>query len=215
MTDHPVIFSGPMVRALLDGRKTQTRRMLYAKRKAKGGVIPASASILTYTEKVGERHVRRAYQPVSSVYSASPDDYFVLTGWHKRKPGDRLWARENALYWVRNSDNRKDKVAAYAADGYELEPGERWTPSIHMPRWASRLTLTITATKIERVQAISEADAMAEGCRPLAGGRGSAADDFRSLWESINGPNAWAGNPWVVALAFDVAKQNIDHKEAA
>jgi len=184
MKDIPIIFSAPMVRALLDGRKTMTRRLLYTARKAKDGIVPASAAVLTGRDANGRQF---AYQPVERVTDHDIHTYWALSGWHKRKAGDRLWVRENALFWIRNSDNQRDKVAAYAADGYQLETGERWTPSIHMPRWASRLTLIVTGVKIERLQEISREDAIAEGCtsRPDCTGFQDRYEGWSMDWSEI------------------------------
>lgn len=132
--------------------------------------------------------------------------------------GDRIWVRETALYWVRNSDNRRSHVAAFAADGYELEPGERWSSSVTMPRWASRLTLTVTDVRVQRVQDISEADAGAEGCNGVGQiGSGLRAneietcrDEFMCRWDTRHGPGAWERNDWTCAISFDVRKGNID-----
>lgn len=107
----------------------------------------------------------------------------------------------------------------YAADYYGQErPHIRWRPSIHMPRWASRLTLRITDVRVQRLQEISEADARAEGA-PLElrlldsvrlGATASHTGGFERLWESIHGPDSWASNPWVWCLSFRVIHKNID-----
>jgi len=97
----------------------------------------------------------------------------------------------------------------------------KWNPSIHMPRWASRLTLTVTDVRVQRLQDISAADSIAEGvecetCAAMAQsachGKGcfSSLADFRALWNSLHGPDAWDANPWVVALTFTVEQRNID-----
>ena len=199
MTDHPIIFSAPMVRALLDGRKTMTRRLAWRTVERKRPVHPS---------------VRFAQVPTVGAT--------VM-------PGDRLWVRETYFYCTGSCDT------IYAADGHilknvvgTLHPKRlRWTPSIHMPRWASRLTLTVTATKIERLNDISEADAEAEGVfrhvaihsldKVFRSERGSVAVKyFRELWDSLHGVGSWAVNPEVVALSFTVEQRNIDViKEAA
>lgn len=199
MTDIPIIFSAPMVRALLDGRKTMTRRLAWQTSRAK---------------RQGFSH--------AVIYDVAPSP------WQQLKPGARLWVREKALYWINNTGpdvNKPSKVAAFASDGYELEEGERWTPSIHMPRWASRITLVVTATKIERLQDISEADAMAEGVERSAAGTQQRnvgqvtvytfRTGFVRVWGDLHGTDSWLSNPQVVALTFRVIKQNIDTLEAA
>jgi hypothetical protein len=113
---------------------------------------------------------------------------------------------------------------------YSWSPGDspcRWRPSIFMPRWASRLTLTVTDVRVQRLQDISEADAVAEGIQPLNSGFGYydptgsqgaaftwAADAFGHLWNSLHGPDAWDKNPWVAAYTFTVQHGNIDEVEA-
>lgn len=237
MADIPIIFSGPMIRALLDGRKTTTRRMLYSLRKAQNGIIPASAT------------VHRDHPPPRGMLPLG--QYWTLSGWQNVKPGDRLWVREEWrvasrhdgtpprdlavgtqpiwLQWYLHETPTKRLVSATA--GHDLDGshqrGKR-RASFHMPRWASRLTLVVTATKIERLQAISESDAEAEGVfrhvaeysldKVFRDERGATAIRyFRELWESLHGPDAWAANPEVVAISFVVHQANIDRlgKEAA
>lgn len=217
MTDLPIIFSAPMVLALLDGRKSMTRRLLYSERKIKNGIVPASAEFL-------RDHPRP--------FPKSPDLYVTLSGWHKVKPGDRLYVRERI-------DARGPSAAlkcCYAADGAlvhdrngHLVPYGDYKgtsiPAIHMRRTMSRLTLIVTATKIERLQEISEQDAMAEGAPWYVGGHGIISDaeytadpgyqpskrgGFEHLWNSLHGEGSWVANPEVVSLSFRVIKANID-----
>lgn len=207
MSMKPILFSGPMVRALLDGRKTQTRRVL----KPQPNVL-----------KNG-----RWYQP----FTDKPEHWQYALGDHihgyldvKFRRGDLLWVRENAYF-------APDRCA-YAADNPSLTNGERvegfgrCRPSIHMPRWASRITLEVTGVKLERLQDISREDAIAEGIEVDQSGRfnviawrnyafdnhpfNCAIASFRSLWCSINGADAWDANPWVVAPIFTVHKVNVD-----
>lgn len=244
MTDRPIIFSGPMVRALLEGRKTMTRRLLYVKRKAKNGIIPASASVVTgLVPAKGLRGVRRiVYEPGTGRRSPEgfpldhgPDEYFTASGWQKVVKGDRLWVRENAQ--LRSvGPGRGEVCIAYQADGrmgevfpHFLKPNEKnpfsavsWSPSIHLPRWASRLTLVVTGTKIERVQSITMEDQIAEGLpfRPRAKAEhvmaaairvaDELAPKWERLWRSLNGDASWEANPWVVAISFEVVRKNID-----
>lgn len=194
MADRPIIFSAPMVRALLAGRKAQTRRAIKPPTK-----MPTDADIVlsgtAWSWRLGTRG------------GSIPTPY---------APGDRLWVREAI-----------DRASVpgdvhYRAD-YEGDPtGLGWTPSIHMPRWASRLTLTITDVRVQRLQDISEEDARGEGCaltdagvwnadptRPQMAGC-DARGAFYCLWNSIHGPDAWDANPWVAAIGFIVHRQNID-----
>ena len=106
-----------------------------------------------------------------------------------------------------------------ATDELDVPSGTRWRPSIHMPRWASRLTLTVTDVRVQRLQEISEEDARAEGAYPCEGGWSyggsplagtTARGAFYCLWNSLHGPDAWSANPWVCALTFTVDRRNID-----
>lgn len=195
MSEKPILFSAPMVQAILADRKTQTRRVL--------------RNPEYYGCPTGDcPHVRQSECYEAMQVHALPDV--------KIKVGDTLWVRE-AWYcddyrvqcgpYLKPGDMDLDKarsngVLIYAADGlfpYEQEQPV-WKPSIHMPRWASRITLRVTGVKVERLQDISEADAIAEApsafySSPLFG--------FEALWTSINGEASWEANPWVVAYSFE------------
>jgi len=211
MADKGIIFSAPMVRALLEGRKTQTRRLAtfvqpdgehYNLRGNGGGVIGATESIV------------RVYGPDYSPYA----------------PGDRLYVREAWGTWGIFDDLAPSKLTgkegvAYVAD-YSDPRGEifgRLRPSIHMPRWASRLWLEVTDVRVQRVAEISEADAIAEGAEPIAimpnGPKGNPSDTwlsyragFEKLWNSLHTKpgERWEDNPWIVAVSFTVHHGNID-----
>jgi len=196
--DKPIIFSGPMIRALLDGRKTMTRRMAWRE-------FPKLVRVVNDKP-------RRAPSP-----------------WQRVRPGDRLWVRESWSLTGEFSDATSKYLRGFYspervlgrhlrhradADGYD-EASQAWRPSIHMPRWASRLTLTVTATKIERLQEISEADAQAEGIAPyvpddaIQQGHRWYRMNFEDLWNALHGAKSWDANPEVVALTFAVEKRNI------
>lgn len=208
MADRPIIFSAPMVRALLDGRKTQTRRVL-------------------------KPHPRRTifFDPRTADLEQFKDPAYA--------PGDRLYVREGFMPAPMEAAPETPKPTrwniAYAAGGQAefdapadynpmLYNYERWSPSIHMPRWASRLTLTVTDVRVQRLQEISGEDCIAEGvkCETCAAswsvGRSACNErgcfevrqNFRNLWNSLHGPNAWDANPWVCALTFAVHRGNID-----
>ena len=205
MKERPILFSGPMVRALLDGSKTQTRRAMKPQP----------------TEFVGGPGV--TLQDGSPAPLIPLDDSVEPYGREIACPygklGDRLWVRET---W-HDASSSLHSCALYRADGIDLH-WDKWAPSIHMPRWASRITLEITSVRVERLQDISEADALAEGiveCPIPADDEGPrrigymvGPDDgksglsvtpiqaYRDLWESINGPESWAANPWVWAIEF-------------
>jgi len=177
VTDHPIIFSAPMVWALLDGRKTQTRRLAWRDRP----------------------------------FSRKPSP------WQRVKLSDRLWVRE-AWQHPAMCEPQYRATATERMGHWDPEQGP-WRPSIHMPRWASRLTLTVTATKIEPLHEITEADAKAEGVDPQImhatfGYGGTREHDyargFAELWDRLHGPGSWNANPEVVALTFTVERRNID-----
>lgn len=176
MKERPILFSGPMVRAILDGRKTQTRRIV--KPQPTNDYVtfmPLSSELVGVTKHGG---------PIDN------------RGWLHcpyGKTGDRLWVRET---WCPDVE---PYTFRYKADGGE--PLERWRPSIHMPRWASRITLEVVSVRVERLQDISEEDALAEGITLVERGT-SPVDQFNKLWESINGPGSWEANPWVWVVSF-------------
>ena len=176
MKERPMLFSAPMVRALLAGMKTQTRRAFKTKN---GGVWPNANDL------PGIRQILR-----SCPYG---------------QPGDRLWVRETFARidgqtrpWIET-----DYKATYTHGdrlGDTLGIKKRWTPSIHMPRHASRITLEVTGVRVERLQDISEADAIAEGVYtdPAC----PAYDAYAQLWDEINGLGSWEANPWVWVVEF-------------
>lgn len=210
MTDRPILFSTSMIRALLAGRKTQTRRLCSW---ANNPLSPALTYIVACDEPgwFGDEE--------GEVQFKVP---FAL--------GDRLWVREawkphSAFDAMKPRDMPVSNVFYLADDRYSPS-GSRGRPGMHMPRWASRLTLTVTEVRVERLQDISEADALAEGIYEVRSRAGdgmrhfgtslsdsvwpTATRAYRNLWEGINGPDAWDANPWIVAVSFDVARRNID-----
>lgn len=175
MTERGIIFSAPMVRALLGGTKTQTRRL-----------------------------------------ATSPLRRCV--------PGDRLWVRETWAPYDAQAVAAKDRSKCFyrADDEARHDDDGRWTPSIHMPRWASRITLEVTAVRTEQLQRITEADCLAEGPEVVGDQRslGGAIDGgvmvrtdrdcvyatprawYRELWDKLHGAGTWDANPEVVVLTF-------------
>ncbi len=209
MADRPIIFSAPMVRALLEGRKTQTRRVLSHK-SIDLGIAPRVE--VCHPEWIQFLHPQGG--PLTCVK------------W-PYAPGDRLWVREAFIgpyaYEVNEYPPHDwgNKPIWFPADGPvpEKHAGQFWhraRPSIHMPRWASRLTLTVTEVRVQRLADISEADAVAEGALQSWTGSDPESDtrtalnEFEALWNSLHGPGAWDANPWVVALTFTVQRGNID-----
>lgn len=212
MRERPILFSGPMVRAILDGRKTQTRRAVKL-RNVNGAIHSAQ---WRFSHLGWDFHHDRA----QGIYTNT------ITGCPYGVPGDRLWVRETWASVTERDDlparpmYEADpvlgacKVLYRASDDDGLtEQGFRWRPSIHMPRWASRLTLTITDVRVERVQEISDSDVAAEGF-PLSGADRASLkcspppiaprNQFVSLWHTLNAKRGygWTVNPWVWALTF-------------
>lgn len=213
MKARPILFKPDMVRAILEGRKTQTRRIV--KPLAAAGWQPETAHddtlrlgmITSAHPKRGKfgLFMRREIHPGSGKYEHDlvPCPYGA--------PGDLLWVRES---WGIIDDNTVETgAAAYGAtDPMALD---EWRPSIHMPRWASRLTLEITDVRVERLQDISEDDAKSEGAtkeiEPHLGQRWrSHRAGFEYLWQSINGEESWSVNPWVWCIIFQPRHMNVD-----
>lgn len=204
MKDRPILFSAPMVRALLNGRKTQTRRIVKYPRWAEPG---------------GEMDIYEASDDLLAVAKIS--GCLAKVECPHGVPGDRLWVRETFYSWVCRTytpqGTHESEQCVYAADGGTLMNGAKWRPSIFMPRDVSRITLEITEVRVQRLQEISEEDAKAEGCDPwsfgqeqtMTSGERGAASPYRGgyacLWDEINGDRAsWKSNPWVWALTFSV-----------
>lgn len=200
MRERPILFSGPMVRAIIDGRKTMTRRVVAR--------VPKKAADPRFAESFIFRR--------DHLYLRCP--YGQL--------GDRLWVRESwaninkpgvAPEIIYRADYDDHALAEYGNDG------GRWRPSIHMPRWASRITLEVTSVRVERLQEITAEDAIAEGIE-IVGGEysvnpyrnylkgtpgemnthcSSPVRSLQTLWDSINGKkHPWASNPWVWVIQF-------------
>ncbi|QIG67289.1 ASCH domain-containing protein [Rhizobium phage RHph_TM3_3_3] len=241
MTDRPILFSGPMIRALLAGTKTQTRRLAsdvpsqpgadcHPRNKPKH---PAPYLDSYCSERKTAANPRG--MSVNWCWWQVDDRQCLPTFKVKAQPGDRLWVRETwqglsfGDYRPTKSSQCEVRYAATdpCADLDAEARGYPWRPSIFMPRWASRLTLTVTDVRVERLQDISEADAIAEGIERSdrfpdrfmtpAGDYAVPVVAYQRLWDSINGKGAWADNPWIVAYTFTVHRQNIDamSKEAA
>lgn len=217
MRERPILFSGPMVRALLAGTKTQTRRPL----------SPRSLAFLTTAAKAGECYELGANDPIH------PNDMACYVQFCPYgQVGDRLWVRESWKYadwtedgepWIGYAAGGKDAlcraphewwdrleniwVELSDPDNYDIDgkaADRHWRPSIHMPRWASRILLEITEVRVERLQDISEHDARAEGVTAdqYRGLERAFARAYSELWEQINGAGSWAANPWVWAVSF-------------
>lgn len=221
MTDRPILFSAPMVRALLDGSKTQTRRVLKPQ--------PPEDFISAEFDDRGRLTLcpaALAFSPLHTALTRLP------------RPGDRLWARET---WSHSGDGvfaiSEARMALSGRPIYRATDGERYPhakywPSIFMPREFSRLTLEVENVRVERLQDCSEEDAIAEGvfswARQLMADANTTAEDidrmavatgerpgsvragYAALWDSINSAGAWKANPWVTAISFAAHPCNID-----
>lgn len=203
MADLPALFSGPMVGALLDDLKTQTRRANHLERLRRFGPISEFGRSNTSGYDWHFRDKEKRWHDLRHAALLAVLPYHV---------GDRLYVRE--AWRVPAQDDRippRDLVRQIV--GYEADcgPGQvsatgKFRQAMHMPRWASRITLTVTDVRVERLQSISEADAIAEG---IATGD-YPVDVYASLWNTINGPGSWEANPFVAAYTFTVALGNID-----
>lgn len=204
----PILFSGPMVCAILEGRKSQTRRVVKPQPPAECGIhyMIGNESWLPVEKRGPLRHSWEAWG--GPLYESRPAGH--MCGNHAVRcpygvPGDRLWVRES---WYSPPRPLNDCLG-YVADGdYPHGMAYRVRPSIHMPRCASRITLEITGVRVERLQDISEADCIAEGVETLGRDIGREAPydaaklKYASLWESINGPGSWDANPFVWVIEF-------------
>ncbi|MEC7763341.1 MAG: hypothetical protein VX874_15675 [Pseudomonadota bacterium] len=265
MTTRPILFSGPMVRALLDGRKTQTRRVLKPQ--------PPSVEAVHDMAGIGydwhpPKESGSPWRPVGPVWAvrkmmgrepsislpyAPGDLLWVREAWAQHHPAgvqrgrfsiagtagipgppsvkyrviyradgdpERVWHCIDYPY--RTTDGPRDEIDAKHPDVCSEFPG--WHPSIHMPRWASRLTLRVTDVRVQRVQEITNSDAVAEGIErvhePQEGFRDYSGSEpvvamrpsFRTLWDRLNAPRGygWDANPWCAAYTFEVIRQNVD-----
>lgn len=229
MKERPILFSAPMIRAILNGTKTQTRRVapisrLDIRQQDEGMVTwsvafakPVKGTLASHSG--GKLSTDQASRIVAS--------QFCPYG----QPGDRLWVREafqpllaeGSDHWKADWKTGEGYAISYpATDGIKewIDPddniGSGCKPSIHMPRWASRITLELTGVRVERLWEISEADAIAEGIErsydqwrdyrtDQAVNYPNAAtpiDSYRTLWEQINGQGSWDINPWVWVVEF-------------
>lgn len=242
MADRPIIFSSADVRATLDGRKTMFRRVIaFPRRGAFVLVEMQDGSLWPYQSDDGE-----------SALCSDGDEHPMVCPFGA--PGDTLWVRETWVHYQTVNHRRRadggslsevsDGLAGYRADGYDTindfrthirlvsdadfesiqVNGDRWRSPIHMPRWASRLTLRLTDVRVERLQEISEEDAIAEGMTcwvcsgPINGTsendcacfhtKANAIPSFQVGWDSINGKRApWSSNPWVWVVSFERVKE--------
>lgn len=205
MTERPILMSAPMVRAILAGTKTQTRRAIRPRPPA---AVRDAGVIWSGTPSNGEWWWLDSLELDEAGVVGEPFrcPYGVAC--------DRLWVREAWRERVPDQDGRTDDYRAdYPGLTRANDPcGVPWKPSIHMPRRASRILLEVTEIRVERLQEISDSDAVAEGVGltesavgiPMTspGGESLPHTIYRLLWESINGKESWAANPWVWCVSF-------------
>lgn len=211
--ERPILFSGPMVRAIRERRKTQTRRVMKPQPTYDGLPVMRISPLLAGRDchKTGE-FMKHHPQYDRVVQSGLWCPYGV--------PGDRLWVRETLgtladESWIYSADCLPvmvdpDNETAMLVWCHHKE--QNYCPSIYMPRWASRITLEITEVRAERLRDISEEDAITEGVTVESDW--TACMNFAKLWSSIHkadGPNGWAANPWVWAISF----QSLENTQAA
>lgn len=197
--DKPISFKPEMVQAILSGRKTQTRRVI------KQGYFPdgQKAAAIYPARELGWI----AWAPFDSPGLAEFTKKAYKHGFPcpYGQPGDRLWVRETWMYW----GSLKEPPILYRADGDWA--GGAWRPSIHMPRKYSRLTLEVVEVRVQRVQEITEDDAVAEGMEvvPIGTATWSNRQSFSIYWDQINGKRGftWASNPWVWVVEFKVVEK--------
>lgn len=253
MSDRPILFSGPMVRALLAGTKTQTRRVF--KLPTKGIYERKDMGGWAATTNGGGNSFTIARDGTRTPAPETVGIWHQTTGRCLNAPyqaGDRLYVRE--VCRAEELASGQDGVRYIADDAFDpiantVAAADRWSdlfhyggkrpsgmsgrnvPGMHMPRWASRLTLTVTEVRVQRLQEISEEDAEAEGIERISlcgvpGGSWKSYDpkhaphvgwvlavqSYQSLWNSLNDARGfgWDANPWVVAVSFTVERRNID-----
>lgn len=238
MADKGIIFSAPMVRALLDGRKTQTRRLLKNQPPEWATFCqqPQMLNALGHWVSSGLWRWSEPEQAPPRALREWPIDeqgshYWLRPAFQR---GDRLYVRESWRVGYGHDGYREDlgrparpseydpvtTPVEYLADDTRNLGGRSW-PSIFLPRWASRMWLAVTDVRVQRLQECSEADALAEGIdriqHPETGDWGWPQRRYAELWDSLHTTEGerWGDNPWIVAVTFDVHHGNIDRAVAA
>ncbi len=209
MKERPIIMSAPMVRAILEGRKSQTRRIAPIAdlriRQREDGMCTWGVNFDKPIKGELGSHSGGKFteQQARSIIASEFNPY--------GQPGNRLWVREA---WTVNltgdpKNGGEGTVPIYRAE--HPNAASRWRSPIHMPRWASRITLEVTGVRVERLQDISTSDCWDEGIQ--ASPDVDPWHEYRGLWESINGPGSWDANPWVWVIEFTRAAQAKDGAE--
>lgn len=211
MRERPIIFNADMVRTVLESSKTQTRRIAPISQLK---IEPYERDMVTWNVQFSKpiKGVTGSYSG-GRISESEARQVIASQFCPLGQRGDRLWVRETFSVVPRTAYAASDGVqqvicpddsheAAIFRAGWEHSTGGiRWRPSIHMPRWASRITLEITGVRVERLQDISEADCAAEGLgSPFL--RDYKKPKFAALWQSIYGEESWQANPWVWVIEF-------------
>ncbi|WP_405048657.1 hypothetical protein [Rhizobium rhizogenes] len=231
MADRPILFSAPMVRALLAGRKTQTRRLLKGIEELPNGkfhIHGNGGGLVGVAEEDVSKHAPDyvRIQPEDRVWVK---ETWRAHAWHGDCVEIAYAAQRGIVGWsqqheqIKYPDGNRNAFKYYAPKGPDF-----WRPSIFMPRWASRITLVVTDVRVERLQDITNEDCIAEGVpvhpNENAPRTGPAIDafarmvglishygaEYRRIWQEINGAGSWDENPWIIAYTFSVHLGNID-----
>ena len=193
MKTHPILFSTPMVQAILEGHKTMTRRIIKPQ--------PQPGERIGYYSTDNNPELDE-YIFCDTEGVPTEDDPLKNPYGHI---GDILWVRESFRYFGYDSSKMLVYKAGHNTINFEAQHKESWKPSIHMPKAACRIFLKITDIRVERLQDMSREDCKKEGVL-LGNDNGKFSgwhDVFRDLWEKINGPDSWNANPWVWVISFE------------
>lgn len=249
MVDRPILFSAPMVRALLAGTKTQTRRALSVPMWP--GVNPAFTGLEAVRETTGRWRIYGT-EPASDFFkvpAAAGDRLWVKETWQGGSTGDGpavAYRADNNRWYPPFTGPSEGRGPTFDYDAFpttawqkghwlaDVESGGPWASPLHMSRWMSRLTLHVTDVRVQRLQSISESDAIAEGMTQETADAIMSPDElavfasthilcpdargrilYETIWGQINGAGSWAANPWIAAYTFTVERANIDQARAA
>lgn len=235
MSEHPILFSDPMVRAILDGRKTQTRRIIDMKRlrvrlpnavgSDPGCLVPILADPGVYAAKMNPQGAVSVVEPKgTNALGVKPGEFHFVCPYAEGDThladmggGRKVWriVSKDSRLWVleafSNCRGDDSMPTHYRADDRIEDLQRAWNPSIFMPRWASRIDLEVTGVRVERLQAITQADALAEGMPDTRGAWVDITDadrcgprgGFEAPWNDLDGKRAtWESNPWVWVISF-------------
>lgn len=221
MAERPILFSGPMVRALLDGSKTQTRRVVKpqfapdAEPAEMGATNERGHQISGHSGLWWDDTTGDADASIRCPFGQPGDRLWVREAWrvtrrHDKNPPRDIRPRECTVFFEAGGSIANQDGGEWERDDWPKRPGPlpEWVgkrrPGMFMPRWASRITLEITGVFVERLQTISRGDAMAEGCPfPNMANGDNPCQWYAGLWARINGVDSWDANPWVWVVEFE------------